>query len=211
MLIYAVLVYSIRTSSIWLVRRSSVCPKRNVADDAHLDMFSALPDVTLKQVFIDYNISGMSYVHLRHALFLQPLPEVSSVPSSQQPAPDSVDSTDNPNLPPLSGIFTSVTVPETFVANPLGRCTPGRSPTRASTNKQRAGSTAGGAGGTATARELRPVVLQGDTEEVYLCMCVCVWCRCLVVWIRGGISYSRSGRTYLAAVCLFRLRLRLDQ
>ncbi|CAN0270038.1 unnamed protein product, partial [Ectocarpus sp. 8 AP-2014] len=54
----------------------------------------------LLQVFIDYNISGMSYVHLRNALFLQPLPELSSVTSSsQEPSPDSTGLNDNGESP----------------------------------------------------------------------------------------------------------------
>lgn len=54
-------------------------------------------------MFIDYNISGMSYIHLKNALFLQPLPEHSSVP------------------PTRHGIFTSATVPPSLVANPPGQ------------------------------------------------------------------------------------------
>lgn len=109
----------------------------------------------------------MSYVHLRNALFLQPLPELPSVPSSQQPTPDRVGSAEIANLPPLSGIFTSATVPKSLMANPLGAGTPGRSPpsiSSVSTNRRKAGPGAGGA--------LEPVVLQGDTDEV--CVCVCV-------------------------------------
>lgn len=120
--------------------------------------------LALVQVFIDYNISGMSYVHLRNALFLQPLPELSSVPSSErQPCRDKADPNDVSNPLPLTGIFTASTVPESLVANPLGQGAPGRSPAAASAHQQAAGTTAGKP---ATARELEPVTLQGDTEEV---------------------------------------------
>lgn len=109
--------------------------------------------LALVQVFVDYNISGMSYVHMRNALFLQPLPELSSAPSSEP----------QPNSLPLAGIFTAATVPESLVANPLGQGAPGRSPTTAPACHQAAGTAAER---TATARDLEPVVLQGDTEEV---------------------------------------------
>lgn len=121
------------------------------------------------QVFIDYNISGMSYVHLRNALFLQPLPEVSSIPSSQQPARDHFDPNDaiiNNNKSALSGIFTSATVPEYLVANPNGQTDLGRPAATMSSKKQTADRATDSAERIATARELEPVTLQGDTEEV---------------------------------------------
>ncbi|CAM9121143.1 unnamed protein product [Ectocarpus fasciculatus] len=119
----------------------------------------------LLQVFIDYNISGMSYVHLRNALFLQPLPELSSATlPSQEPSPDSVGCNDNGESP-LTGIFTSATVPESLVANPVGQGDAWRSPSGVSANERGGGRAADGAARTATARELEPVTLRGDTDE----------------------------------------------
>ncbi len=108
----------------------------------------------------------MSYVHLRNALFLQPLPELSSVRPSQQQRHHEEPSR---NKAGLAGIFTSGTVPQNLVAtpNPLGQGTPGRSPADASAKRQAEGAAAGGTtGGAAMARELGPVTLQGDTAEV---------------------------------------------
>lgn len=105
-------------------------------------------------------------------MFLRPLPELSSVPSSQQPSADSVGSTENADLPPLSGVFTSATVPESLVAKPLGQGIPGWSPTRVATNNGKVDLTADDARGTAMAQELEPVILQGDTKEVCVCMCL---------------------------------------
>ena len=108
----------------------------------------------------------MSYVHLRNALFLQPLPELSSVQSSQQQQQQQQQ--DPGGKAGLSGIFTSATVPQSLVANPSPgeQGTPGRSPADASAGKRAAGGAAGDAGTAAMARELEPVTLQGDTEEV---------------------------------------------
>lgn len=108
----------------------------------------------------------MSYVHLRNALFLQPLPELSSVTlSSQEPSPDSAGFNDNGESP-LTGIFTSATVPESLVANPMGQGDAWRSPPGVSANERGGGRAADGAARTATARELEPVTLRGDTDEV---------------------------------------------
>lgn len=127
---------------------------------------SSFRGLALVQVFIDYNVSGMSYVHMRNALFLQPLPELSSVPSSgRQPCRDKADANDITNPRPLTGIFTAATVPESLVANPLGQGVPGRSRDAASADHQAAGTTAER---TTAARESEPVILQGDTEEVCL-------------------------------------------
>lgn len=122
--------------------------------------------LALVQMFIDYNISGMSYVHMRNALFLQPLPELSSVPSSErhQPCRDKADPNDVTNSLTLTGTFTVSTVPKSLVANPLGQGAPGQSPAAAVSARQQAAGTA--AERTTAARELGPVVLQGDTEEV---------------------------------------------
>lgn len=133
----------------------------------------------------------MSYIHLSNAMFLRPLPELSSVRSSQQHTPDKVGFTENADLPPFSGIFTSATVPESLVANPLGQGIPGRSPTGATASNRKAGLTADGAGGTAMAQELEPVILQGDTEEV----CVCD----VGAWFLGSWAkffMSAHGRAY---------------
>lgn len=117
-------------------------------------------------MFIDYNISGMSYVHLRNALFLQPLPELSSVTSSsQEPSPDSIGLNDNGESP-LTGIFTSATLPESLVANPVGQGDAWRSPAGVPGSERAGGRTADGAARTATARGLEPVTLRGDTDEV---------------------------------------------
>lgn len=121
-------------------------------------------------MFIDYNISGMSYVHLRNALFLQPLPELSSVTSSsQEPSLDSTGFNDNLESP-LTGIFTSATVPESLVANPIGQGDAWRSPVGVSANERAGGRTANGAARTATAQELEPVTLRGDADEVKFCV-----------------------------------------
>lgn len=118
------------------------------------------------QVFIDYNISGMSYVHLRNALFLQPLPELSSVLSSQQPARDNLDL----DISAPTGIFTSATVPEYLVANPNEQRDLGQ-PAATMSAKKKAGDRAiDSTARVATARELEPVTLQGDTEEVELAL-----------------------------------------
>lgn len=69
----------------------------------------------------------MSYIHLRNALFLQPLPEQSSVPASQQPSQDPDDGLKTAAVP--TGIFTADTVPESLVARPSGQSVPSaRSP-----------------------------------------------------------------------------------
>ena len=83
----------------------------NAANISHFPLF--LPDSN--QVFIDYNISGMSYVHLKNALFLAPLPERSSVPASQRDARDKRRNSDPASIPEL---LTSTTVPEELVARP---------------------------------------------------------------------------------------------
>ncbi|CAM9581068.1 unnamed protein product [Scytosiphon promiscuus] len=125
----------------------------------------------LLQVFIDYNISGMSYVHLRNALFLQPLPEVSSIPSSQQPAGRNFDvnrvinNNSNQKKSALTGVFTSATVPEYLVANPHGQSDTGWPAPTTSAKKKTGDRSTDSAERVATARELEPVTLQGDTEE----------------------------------------------
>lgn len=101
---------------------------------------------------------------MRNALFLQPLPELSSVPSSERQAyQNQGDPNDVTNSLPLTGIFTSATVPESLVANPLGQGAPGRSPATAPAYRQTPGTTTER---TATVREPEPVILQGDTDEV---------------------------------------------
>lgn len=148
-----------------------------------MERYFVLVAFALAQVFIDYNISGMSYVHLRNALFLQPLPELSSVPSSErQHCRGKADPRDVTKSLPLTGIFTASTVPESLVANPLGQGATGWSPAAASAHQQTAGTAAGRA---ATARGPQPVTLQGDTEEV--CWGLSVGCN------RGCRCAFRSG------------------
>ena len=69
-----------------------------------------------RQVFIDYNISGMSYVHMQNALFLRPLPDLSSVPASQLPG-TSGQQTAGASAP-STGVFLCSTVPADLVAHP---------------------------------------------------------------------------------------------
>ena len=72
-------------------------------------------------MFIDYNISGMSYIHLKNALFLQPLPEHSSVPSSGH------------------GMFTSTTVLPTLLATPPEQSATVRTHAEVARNKRETG------------------------------------------------------------------------
>lgn len=90
-------------------------------------------------MFIDYNISGMSYIHLKNALFLQPLPEHSSVPSIRH------------------GIFTSATVPPSLVATPPGQSATMRTHAEVAGNKRGTGITTEEARkhGTAWEKEVR--------------------------------------------------------
>lgn len=120
-------------------------------------------------MFIDYNISGMSYVHLTNALFLQPLPEQSSVPCGQQPTQHVSGKRKATTISP--GIFISSTVPETLVARPPGQGATLRTPGDMSRDKR---STTEEAGRRTPLRGPEPVILPGDTEEV--CMLLSTRC-----------------------------------
>lgn len=81
----------------------------------HRDSFTAFYVLAYSQVFIDYNISGMSYVHLKNALFLLPLPESSSIPASQLPDIDKGADSSSRACP---GFFVASTVSDSLVAYP---------------------------------------------------------------------------------------------
>lgn len=57
----------------------------------------------------------MSYVHLKNAIFLHPLPERSSVPLSQLPDQGRKSADDSAAMP---GIFVASSVPKSLIAHP---------------------------------------------------------------------------------------------
>lgn len=104
-------------------KRENACSQRHLISEKNTDTIrlrQCAPSPAT-QVFIDYNISGMSYVHLKNALFLLPLPELSSIPASELHAKDQSTGSED-----TEGVFTASTVPDSLIAWP-----PGESPATA--------------------------------------------------------------------------------